>query len=69
MAAQPEQARESFGDVALIQVLHALLFGEAGPGQFDQTPPGGYSAADAARAILLVRWLVPYHTFLLGRFF
>lgn len=39
----------------LVRVLHAELFGEGGPGQFDKTPPGGYPVGDVARAVVLVR--------------
>lgn len=51
---QPARLGESFGDTVLIQVLRARLFGEGGPRQHSQTPPGGYSAADAAGAVTLV---------------
>ncbi|KAI5983643.1 hypothetical protein EDD15DRAFT_2376174 [Pisolithus albus] len=50
----PTKPGESFGDAVLIQVFHAYLFGDGGPRQFDETPPGGYHVADAARAIVLI---------------
>jgi len=51
---KPTKAGEKIGDEVLVQVLHAVLFGEGTPKMFGIPPPGGYTAHDVATAVTLV---------------